>query len=261
MIDKRAVARHFSRAAATYDEAALVQADMARDLAVLCPALPAAPQILEIGCGTGLFTDRLLELYPAASLTIVDISPAMVEHCRVKYASCGNVRVVEADGECYTDDREYDCIVSAATLQWFCDPGAALARYRQQLHPGGMLLFSVLGEGTFVELFTAFREAYAGLGIPYIRTQGPPLYAAAFWKTALDGYDLQREERRIYTQYYPDVAAFLRDLRRTGASNAEDRRRETPPAAVRAMLESYRRAHPERIPVTYEGLFFSAKKV
>jgi hypothetical protein len=56
------------------------------------------------------------------------------------------------------------------------------------------------------------------------------------------------------------VADFLRDLRRTGASNAEDRRRETPPAAVRAMLERYRRAYPERIPVTYEGLFFSAMK-
>lgn len=260
MIDKRAVARHFSRAAATYDEAALVQADMARDLAVLCPDLPAAPRLLEIGCGTGLFTDQLLALYPDASLTILDISPAMAAHCRVKYAARKNVRVVEADGETFTPDREYDCIASAATLQWFCNPAAALARYRTQLRPGGVLLFSVLGEGTFAELFTAFREAYAGLGIPYVRTQGPPLFAAAFWKEALQGYRLLHEERRIYTQYYPEVAAFLRDLRRTGASNAEDRRRETPPAAVRAMLESYRRSWPGKVPVTYEGLFYSARK-
>jgi malonyl-CoA O-methyltransferase len=96
MIDKRAVARHFSRAAATYDEAALVQADMARDLAVLCPALPAAPRLLEIGCGTGLFTDQLLALYPDASLTIVDISPAMTDHCREKYRTQSRVQVVEA---------------------------------------------------------------------------------------------------------------------------------------------------------------------
>ena len=82
--DKKAIRLAFSGAAATYDGEAQVHRHAAQRLAGKLSELPLGPKptILEVGCGTGLFTAGLAALYADATLLISDLSPAMVERCR-----------------------------------------------------------------------------------------------------------------------------------------------------------------------------------
>lgn len=61
-IDKQKVAKHFSRAAESYDAAAVVQRDMAQRLLSLLPENFDALHILEIGCGTGFLPNCWLNV-------------------------------------------------------------------------------------------------------------------------------------------------------------------------------------------------------
>ena len=58
-----AIAQSFGARAASYEEHADLQRTVAKRLARLLPPL-AAPRVLELGCGTGLFSRHLLARYP-----------------------------------------------------------------------------------------------------------------------------------------------------------------------------------------------------
>jgi malonyl-CoA O-methyltransferase len=65
MIDKQIVRQHFSRNAVNYDAYAKVQKKMAEQLLEIIrltlDRTAAAPEILDIGCGTGYLTGQLIE--------------------------------------------------------------------------------------------------------------------------------------------------------------------------------------------------------
>jgi SAM-dependent methyltransferase len=101
--------------------------------------------ILELACGTG----RLL--LPLASqgyrLTGVDVSPAMLERARHKLAAAGlsdHVVLVEQDMRELALDRRFNLAFAAVSsfqhLLTLDDQLATLARVRQHLAPGGILL-------------------------------------------------------------------------------------------------------------------------
>ena len=68
MIDA-AVIESFSSIAGRYDEFAEVQRLAARDLLAFT-GQPAARRILEPGCGTGLYTQMLLDAFPKAEVSV-----------------------------------------------------------------------------------------------------------------------------------------------------------------------------------------------
>ena len=76
-----AVAQSFGARAATYDEHADLQRGVAERLARLLPQR-ASPRVLELGCGTGLFSRHLLARYPDGTFLLTDLAPSMVEQCR-----------------------------------------------------------------------------------------------------------------------------------------------------------------------------------
>ena len=76
------IGRNFSRYAHTYDNHAQLQKLMAEKLASFLPN-DTSEQILEIGCGTGLFTKYLLAKQ-AKKIFLNDISTGMIKHMRLK---------------------------------------------------------------------------------------------------------------------------------------------------------------------------------
>ena len=81
---KKQIIRHFNAGASTYDTTASVQARVAHGLTLRLPnVMPHT--VLEIGCGTGLFSQYLPTYFPQASLWLTDIAPAMVAKCRQKF--------------------------------------------------------------------------------------------------------------------------------------------------------------------------------
>ena len=73
----------FSKYARSYDRYAILQRSMAERLASYLPETT-PPHIIELGCGTGLFTRHLLTL-PIKNLTLNDISSAMIDILKTQF--------------------------------------------------------------------------------------------------------------------------------------------------------------------------------
>ena len=81
-VDPRAVRRAFARAAATYDEAAALQREVATRMAARLDYVKVAPAlVLDAGCGTGEAVGELAH-YPDARVVALDVALPMVAAAR-----------------------------------------------------------------------------------------------------------------------------------------------------------------------------------
>lgn len=102
--------------------------------AVLARAVP-SPRVLEIGAGTGLATEALLERQPAA-LTVVEPAPELVAFLRQRLVDPRLTFVTSGFLEAPVEGP-FDLMVCAAAFHWM-EPHAALARIRSLLTTGGI---------------------------------------------------------------------------------------------------------------------------
>jgi ubiquinone/menaquinone biosynthesis C-methylase UbiE len=92
-------------------------------------------QILEIGCGTGVFS-RLLAAR-AEKVLAIDLSPQMIRLARERSRLHPNIDFVEGDVMFYhLPAGQFDCIATLATLHHL-PTGPALGKIRRALKPGG----------------------------------------------------------------------------------------------------------------------------
>jgi malonyl-CoA O-methyltransferase len=159
-----AVAQSFGARAESYDHHADLQRGVAERLARLLPPL-GRPRVLELGCGTGLFSRHLVARYPEGTFLLTDLAPAMVEQCRRNLAATG--RPMPASFEVMDAARPaaegpFDLIATSMTLHWLADPAAALAALRTRLAPGGRVLYATIGPSSFAE----WRDVLGRQGLP-----------------------------------------------------------------------------------------------
>lgn len=207
---KSRIAARFGAAAIVYDEHSALQREAAQRLAgrVKDLALPAAPRVLEIGCGTGHLTRELLPTL-GGEWVVSDIAPPMVSACREHIG--GGARYLAMDGErpalaagCF------DLIVASLAAQWFTDLPKTLGALSRLLAPGGHLALATLGEGTFAE----WRAAHAAAGLPAATHAYPDAATLARAFPAELRVDIAEED---FTEPLTDPLEFVRGLRRIGA--------------------------------------------
>lgn len=163
---KQEVARRFDEAAPQYDEYCDVQVMSAEKLASLLPVIKDNDaSILEIGCGTGIFTQHLLKKYPNAHYHITDISAKMVEQCRRNITAPDNTSYAVLDGESINTELSYDLIVSNMSFQWFENLEASLQAMYNILRPGGAILFSIPGPDSFPQWTQTLSDLNMPAGI------------------------------------------------------------------------------------------------
>ncbi|MFD4757297.1 trans-aconitate 2-methyltransferase [Streptomyces sp. NEAU-H3] len=97
-----------------------------------------APRVLDLACGTGSITDRVLRRFPEARSTAVDRDPALLALARGTFAGDARVDVVEADltaPDWYEalPHATYDVVLTATALHWM--PTEALRTLYGQLAP------------------------------------------------------------------------------------------------------------------------------
>ncbi len=149
-MDKTILKSNFSKSADTYERFAAVQKICAEKLSFLCPEKD-VNSILEIGCGTGVYTSILAGRYPRSRITAVDISPEMVAAAR-RVRCSDNVEFIATDAENICFEGKFDLITSNASLHWFDDLAGAVGNFARMLSERGSLCFSVYGPATFCEL-------------------------------------------------------------------------------------------------------------
>lgn len=81
------------------------------------------PRVLDLACGTGSITDRLLRRFPNATSTGVDLDPALLAIARGTFAGDERVSFVTADlkDPRWTDrlpHDSYDAVLTATALHW-----------------------------------------------------------------------------------------------------------------------------------------------
>ncbi|GJF31386.1 SAM-dependent methyltransferase [Kitasatospora sp. NE20-6] len=103
----------------------------------------AVTHVVDLGAGTGTGTFALLERFPAARVTAVDTSPAMLDRLTAAARARGlgdRVRTLEADaGAGLPGITGADLVWASASLHHLDDPAAGLGRIRAALRPGGLL--------------------------------------------------------------------------------------------------------------------------
>ena len=99
-------------------------------------------RLLEIACGTGRVTVRLLEALPAAEVTATDINPDMLVVARLRVGDSA-VRWEQADAERLPyAENSFDAVVCQFGLMFVPDKALALREAYRVLRPGGRLYLS-----------------------------------------------------------------------------------------------------------------------
>lgn len=101
-----------------------------------------SPAILDIGAGTGLLSALLLEKYPRATLTLIDISEKMLEVARKRFAGNPRVRFVAADYSREELPGTYDLVCSALSIHHLDheDKRRLFSRIYRTLNAGGIFV-------------------------------------------------------------------------------------------------------------------------
>jgi tRNA (cmo5U34)-methyltransferase len=113
---------------------------IAEGTAAVCPD---AKRVLDVGCGAGNWTLRLMERLPTLAATLMDLSRPMLDRAeqRVRAAGITDVATLQADvREATFADGSFDLIVAGAVLhhlrggdEW----RAVFASFHRWLRPGG----------------------------------------------------------------------------------------------------------------------------
>lgn len=106
-----------------------------------------APRVLDLACGTGSITDRLLKRFPEATSTGVDLDPALLAIARGTFEGDDRVTFVTADlkDPAWAErlpHSSYDAVLTATALHWLhSEPLAELyGRVGQLVRDGGVFM-------------------------------------------------------------------------------------------------------------------------
>lgn len=208
------IARNFSRAATNYDDHARVQALVARDLLEFFQ-YDAPNSILELGCGTGLYTRMLLDSFPNASLKAIDISDAMIEVAQ-QQIDCSRASFLCADAETFTAGK-HEMITSNASFHWFRDPQRTIDNLYGMLNDGGWLTFSYFGPNTYCELQQSLARV-AGTSSKLACSSFLTLEEVRYLLSTV--FRVVEIEEREYTETFVSVRNLLENIKLTGTRGA-----------------------------------------
>lgn len=232
----------FDRAAASYGGHAIVQRRMAETLLALLPSGGAPAGMVEMGCGTGLFTRGLRERFPDPDLIATDAAPRMLDASKRSLAGAERVRweLFEASGTTAAPaavlaNAPFFLAASNALVQWFPDLERHFAMVHSLLSPGGAYLVSGFARDNFPELNALLKAPPFGYADFPGHERGEVESAAAAAGFSVAAW---REES---IETVPESArAFLDSIKALGSARRPDAGRPLTRERLRYLVEAYR---------------------
>ena len=127
---------------------------------------PQATSLLDVGCGAGNYTLKVLERLPNLDVTLMDLSRPMLERAveRVNRVTTGKVTALQGDiRELPIGEGSYDLICAAAVLHHLREAEewrSVFTKFHGSLRAGGSLWISDLIEHTDARVQALMWERY-----------------------------------------------------------------------------------------------------
>lgn len=140
---------------------------------------PGAKELLDIGCGAGNYTLKMLSKIPELNCTLNDLSLPMLERAkeRISVKTNGKVTVIQDDmRNLVLPDNHFDIVLAAATfhhLRSDADWELVFSKLYKALKPGGSIWISDLITHDSELVNQLFQDKYRA----YLETLGGPEYA------------------------------------------------------------------------------------
>lgn len=250
--DKKLIKLRFEQAAATYEQQAKVQHLVAnRLLALLATVAPgfAPATMLEIGCCTGLLTEKITAQYPGLThLTVSDLVPAFEQCvCRKIGELAEGITFIAGDIESVSLPGCYDLIISSSTLHWVHDLPGLCRKLHAHLGANSIVAFSLYGVDNLREI-----RAVTGMGLHYRNLEQLEAVVA-------EKFHILAAEEARERLWFADPISVLHHLRATGVNSIGQQawsRRQ-----VKTFVDDYRQrfADEQGVGLTYHPLFIVAR--
>jgi tRNA (cmo5U34)-methyltransferase len=155
-------------------------------------ANPHASRVLDVGCGAGNYTLKLLQVLPHLNVTLIDLSRSMLDRAaeRISEATSGDLIALQGDLRGLDlGESQFDIILAGAVLHHLREDAewkAVFAKLYAALKPGGSVWISDLIEHStapiqammwkrYGEYLTQLRdEAYRDFVFDYIAHEDSP---------------------------------------------------------------------------------------
>lgn len=249
-MNKDLIINRFAKASVTYSEEATVQRQIAAALTSLMEPYVDRNKhrrILEIGCGTGIFSRMLIDLLQPECMQLNDICRDMKEH--LKDITGGSVSFEAGDAENYPFGDTYNLIASSSVIQWFRQPDTFFARMHQLLTGEGILAFSTFGKENVREVTSLTGQGLSYLSLEELKE-----------KLSRQHYDLlyAGEEKIIKTFNTPREVLY--HLKRTGVTGIN--RQKWTKSSLQQFCEAYDMSYrqKDKVALTYHPIYIIAKK-
>ncbi len=216
LIDKEHVKRSFKKSISTYNDNAIVQKHICKHLTDLVNAYGQCnfSDVLEIGCGTGLMTENIIDNFSVDNIIINDIVEEMSNEISslLETKMFKKYKFISGDAEKLKFDKRFDLIISASTFQWFQNIDIVFENISKMLNKEGLIVFNSFVSGNFVEI----KKIKEG-GLSYMSY-------SSLEQLLKKHFDIVYSENAKHQIYFNSAVEILNHLRLTGVNGTKAKR-------------------------------------
>jgi len=257
VLDKRRVQASFANASESYDGMAVLQRKVGLELINYVSSNEQVTNALDLGCGTGFFTQLIAEKRIHADVFALDMALPMLKKTKQRKL-CEKMPLICADAEKLPLQSDCMTLVSSnLALQWCHNLDQLFSGVYRVLQYEGEFVFSTFGVGALKELKAAWSEVDDYSHVNEFCTLD--MIEQSLKKS---GFNDIKIEIAIYHSEYTHVLELMRELKGIGAHNVSSTRQKTltSKGGMQSMFRAYPKNENGTISASFEIMYVKARK-